>query len=79
MARELGMNPKNFGKLANNNQETWKVPLPQFIEKIYSKRFKKDKPETVKSIEQMVRDKEIKKEEKKRQKEAVNKADNKAA
>lgn len=36
MARELGMNPKRIGKLANHNQESWKVPLPNFIEGLYS-------------------------------------------
>ncbi len=44
MARELGMNPKKFGSLANHKQEPWKAPLPDFIEDIYYKRFKKDKP-----------------------------------
>jgi hypothetical protein len=34
MAKELGMNPKKFGKLANHKQEPWKLPLPLFIEKI---------------------------------------------
>lgn len=42
MARELGMNPKKFGSLANHKQEPWKAPLPEFIEGIYFKRFKKD-------------------------------------
>lgn len=32
MARELGMNPKKFGSLANHKQEPWKAPLPDFIE-----------------------------------------------
>ena len=35
MARELGMNPKKFGKIANEKQEPWKAPLPAFIERIY--------------------------------------------
>ena len=43
MARELGMNPKKFGSLANHKQEPWKLPLPEFIEDIYFKTFKKDK------------------------------------
>ena len=47
MARELGMNPKKFGSLANHNQETWKAPLPDFIEDIYFKRFKKDRPDVI--------------------------------
>lgn len=47
MARELGMNPKKFGSLANHKQEPWKAPLPIFIEDIYFKRFKKEKPENI--------------------------------
>ena len=50
MARELGMNPKKFGSLANHKQEPWKAPLPEFIEGIYFKRFKKDKPDVVKKL-----------------------------
>ena len=56
MARELGMNPKKFGKVANHKQERWKLPLPVFIEKIYFKRFKKSKPDIVKSVERAVND-----------------------
>jgi hypothetical protein len=50
MARELGMNPKKFGKLANHKQEPWKAPLPQFIEECYLKRFHREKPEIVKPL-----------------------------
>lgn len=39
MARELGMNPKKLGSLANKKQEPCKLPLPQFIEELYLKRF----------------------------------------
>jgi hypothetical protein len=46
MAKELGMNPQKFGSLANHKQEKWKAPLPDFIEDLYYKRFKKEKPET---------------------------------
>ena len=35
IARELGLNPKKFGGLANHKQEPWKLPLPAFIEEIY--------------------------------------------
>ena len=48
MARELGMNPKKFGGLANHKQEKWKEPLPDFIETLYFKRFKKEKPDIIK-------------------------------
>ncbi len=68
MARELGMNPKKLGKLANHKQESWKAPLPEFIESIYWKHFKKDRPDTVRSIEQMVKDKKRKQEERKARK-----------
>ena len=47
MARELGMNPKKFGGLANHKQEPWKAPFPVFIEELYFKRFKKEKPNVV--------------------------------
>ena len=48
MARELGMNPKKLGGIANHKQEPWKLPLPQFIEKCYRKSFGKEKPDDVK-------------------------------
>ncbi len=68
MARELGMNPKKFGKLANHKQEPWKLPLPYFIEELYLKRFKKDRPDVVKSVEQSVKERIRKREERKRRK-----------
>jgi len=54
MARELGLNPRKFGGIANHRQEPWKVPLPEFIEDLYFKRFGKRRPDEVKSIEQIV-------------------------
>lgn len=60
MARELGLNPKKFGKLANHRQEPWKAPLPIFIENIYFKQFGKERPDEVKSIEQLTKDREKK-------------------
>ena len=60
MARELGLNPKKLGGMANHRQEPWKVPLPQYIEELYLKRFKKERPDNVRSIEQMVADRERK-------------------
>jgi len=45
MAKELGMNPKKFGNLANHKQEQWKLSLPDFIEELYFKRFRKEKPD----------------------------------
>ena len=54
MARKLGLNPKKFGGLANTKQEPWKLPLPEFIEELYFKHFKKSRPKNIRSIEQMV-------------------------
>jgi hypothetical protein len=53
MARELGMNPKRLGK----------------IEHLYYKRFGRYRPESVRSIEQLVKDRNKKKEERKKRKE----------
>jgi hypothetical protein len=55
MARELGMNPKKLGKLDNHDQEPWKLPLPAFIEHLYVKRFGRERPDIVRSIEERVR------------------------
>jgi len=56
MARELGMNPRKLGKLANHKQEPWKAPLPVFIQQIYQKRFGKSQPDRVVSIEDRARE-----------------------
>jgi hypothetical protein len=65
MARELGLIPKKFGSLADTKQEPWKLPLPEYIEELNIKHFKKNRPESVRSIEQMVRDYRRKKQERK--------------
>ncbi len=70
MARELGLNPKKFGGLANHKQEPWKAPLPDFIEDLYWRRFGKEKPDPVRSIEQIVDDNERKKVDRKAKKQA---------
>jgi hypothetical protein len=71
VARELGLNPKKFGKLANHRREPWKIPLPQYIEYLYRKHFKKDRPENVISIEERVDLEHRKKLEKRARKEAI--------
>ena len=68
MARELGMNPKKFGKKANHKQEPWKVPLPVFIENLYLKRFGKRRPDKVLSIEQLLKQQAKAKAERRKQK-----------
>jgi hypothetical protein len=72
MARELGLNPRKFGKIANHRQEPWKAPLPVFIEDIYFKRFKKKRPGNIKSIEKSFKDR-LKSKEKRRIKKQLNK------
>jgi len=59
MARELGINPKKLGGMANHEQEKWKLPLPQYIEHLYHKRFGKQLPDDVRPLE--VRDAERRK------------------
>jgi hypothetical protein len=46
MAIKLGLNPRKFGSLANHKQELWKATLPEFIEALYFKRFRKEKHES---------------------------------
>ena len=69
MARELGMNPRNFGRLANHQQEQWKAPLPEFIERCYQKQFGTSAPEDTRSIEQKLEAERAKKELKRMAKE----------
>lgn len=78
MARDLGPNPDKLGKIDNHKQEPWKTPLPQFIEEIYFKRFKKDTPEVVKPVKplkQILKELEINREKKKKEKERKRKED----
>jgi hypothetical protein len=49
------MNPKKLRKLDNHKQEPRKTPLRQFIEDLYFKRFGKERPDIVLSIEKKVR------------------------
>lgn len=69
MARELGLNPDKLGKIDNHKQEPWKAPLPQFIEEIYFKRFKREEPETVKPLKQIMVEMEVRKKQQKTKKE----------
>ena len=55
MARELGLNPRKFGSLANGQQEPWKRPLAEFIAHCYSKRFDRTTPEHVQSLEEVAK------------------------
>lgn len=62
MARELGMNPKKLGGMANHKQEPWKMPLPQYIEYLYEKQFATLSPDDTRSIEARGADKRAQKE-----------------
>jgi hypothetical protein len=55
MARELGMNPAKLGKLDNHDQEPWKMPLREYIQHLYLKRFGRPRPDGVMSIEDRLR------------------------
>ena len=61
MARELGLNPKKLGKLADLRGSPWKVPLADFIAECYFKAHKKRTPDLVRSLEQVINDAEAKK------------------
>jgi hypothetical protein len=64
MARELGMNPRKLGSLADGGQEPWKLPLPEFIVECYRKRFGRSEPEHVRSLEEVVQAEEKRRKEK---------------
>ena len=68
MARELGLNPKKLGKMDNHDQETWKIPLHQYIEHLYFKNFHKERPNVVLSIEEKIRSQKEKKSQKRQAK-----------
>lgn len=70
MARELGFKPDSLRKIDNHKQEPWKTPLPQHIENLYEKRFKREKPEIVKSLKQQLIEDESKRKAKKKAKDA---------
>lgn len=65
MAREMGLNPRKLGKIDNHRQEPWKMPLPDFIEDLYFKRFGRERPEVVMSIEERAQRAEKKRAERK--------------
>lgn len=70
MARELGMNPKDRGKIDSHRQEPWKASVPEYIEHLYRRSFGSERPEVVMSIEERARarcaKKELRKEAKRR-------------
>jgi hypothetical protein len=61
MARELGLNAKKLGKMDNDDQEPWKMPLAQYIEHLYFKNFRKERLDVVLPIEEKIRSQKEKK------------------
>ena len=45
------MNPAKLGKLDNRDKEPWKMPLREYLEHLYLKRFGRPRPGAVMSIE----------------------------
>ena len=72
MARELGLNPKKLGGMADHKQEQWKAPLPEYIEHLYLKQFGKEAPEDSRPIEVKEAEKRRKKLNSKQLKQEVN-------
>lgn len=70
MARELGFKTTSLPKIDNHKQESWKTPLPQYIENLYETRFNREEPEVVKSLKQQLKEDEIKRKAKKKAKDA---------
>ena len=61
MARELGLNPKKLGSLADTRASPWKAPLSEFIANCYFKAHKRNSPQVVRSLEQIIKENEAKK------------------
>ena len=68
MGRELGLNPKKLDKMDNYDQEPWKMPLRQYIEHLYFKHFRKERPDVVLPIEKQVQAQKEKKAKKRQEK-----------
>src|SRR6056297_2519134 len=56
MARELGMDPKRLRSPAKPANTPGRLPLDQYIEKLYFERFGKTQPDEICSIEQLAAD-----------------------
>ena len=47
--------PQNLARLDNDEQETWNLPLREYIEQLYLERLGKDRSDVVWSIEERLR------------------------
>lgn len=72
MARELGMVPKSLRKVDNHDQP-WKLPLAEYIEELYEKRFGVRQPKVVRTLEDVARAAAAKKARRKASKVAASK------
>ncbi len=52
MAREFRINPKKLSKIANHDQEPWKLAPSRFIEHCYEKQYHREQPQDIRSIEE---------------------------
>lgn len=64
------MNPDRLGSIDNHQHEPWKAPLPEFIERLYEKRFGKTRPDVVRTIEESARAAAAKRAERKERRQA---------
>ena len=61
--------PINSARQTTTDKNRGKPPLPEFIEEIFYKRFKKERPDVVKPLKQILKEQEIKTKTKKKEKE----------
>jgi hypothetical protein len=61
MARELGFQPKSLSKIDDSKNKPWKDPLPFYLESLYFKKFGRESPEVVRSIEEIALNWEVRK------------------
>ena len=60
-SKKAQIKPKKLGKLDNHDQEPQKWRLRQYIQHLYFKRFRKERPDEIPSIEEKIRSEEEKK------------------
>lgn len=65
MARELGFLPKSLRKIDDHQHKPWKAPLSVYIENLYFKKFGRERPEKVTTIEELARSAKQKKTDRK--------------
>jgi len=68
MARELGFLPKSLRKIDDSHSKPWKAPLSVYLEDLYFKRFGRERPEVVRTIEESAAEWEAKEAAKKARK-----------